>query len=80
MLRLHRDNSLNDVIIELGTTQFVPTSAAEYAGNERLLRGVFGYKALPSKAPPPPTTAPPGAPGTTPAKPTGLQIEATRGG
>jgi len=80
MLRLHRDNKLNDVIIELGTTQFVPTSAAEYAGNERLLRGVFGYKPLPSKAPPPPTTAPPGAPGAAPAKPTGLTIEVTRGG
>ena len=65
------------MIIELGTTQFLPATAAEYAGNERLLRGVFGYKPLPSKAPPPPTAPPPGA---TPAKPTGLQIEATRGG
>lgn len=57
MLRLHKDNSLYDVINELGATQFVPASAAEYAGNERLLRDVFGYQAVSrTKTMPQPTT------------------------
>jgi hypothetical protein len=51
MLRLHEDNSLYDIINELGATQFVPATAADYAGNERLLRGVFGYKPLQKTAP-----------------------------
>ncbi|KFN42891.1 phosphate/phosphite/phosphonate ABC transporter substrate-binding protein [Arenimonas oryziterrae] len=79
MLRLHRDTTAFEVINELGTAQFVPTTAAEYTGNERLLRGVFGYQAVPGKTLPPPQTVP--APGTTPAKPAaGFSIEASRGG
>jgi hypothetical protein len=50
MLVLHKDNSLYDVINELGATQFVPATAAEYAGNERLLRDVFGYSPVPGTA------------------------------
>jgi hypothetical protein len=30
----------------LGATQFVTATAADYAGSERLLRGVFGYQPL----------------------------------
>jgi len=76
LLRLHKDNSLFEVISELGATQFVPTTAAEYAGNERLLRGVFGYQPLPgSRTAPAPTTAP----GVEPPKEQGLSIKAKRG-
>jgi hypothetical protein len=52
MLKLHEDDSLYEVLVELGASQFVPATAAEYAGNERLLRGVFGYKAKPAAAAP----------------------------
>jgi hypothetical protein len=48
MLKLHQDDSLYEVLVELGASQFVETTAAEYAGAERLLRGVFGYKAKPA--------------------------------
>ena len=75
LLRLHKDPALFDVISELGATQFVSAAAADYAGNERLLRGVFGYQPLPGRALPA-ATAPPGA---DPAKPTGLSIKAKRG-
>lgn len=72
LLRLHKDQTLYDVINELGATQFVRANAADYAGSERLLRGVFGYQPLPSR----PGTA---APGTKPA-PQGISIKAERGG
>jgi len=52
MLKLHEDASLYEVLVELGASQFVPASAAEYAGSERLLRGVFGYKAKAAGAAP----------------------------
>ena len=45
MLKLHEDNALYEVLAELGTTQFVAADREAYAGSERLLRGVFGYKA-----------------------------------
>jgi ABC-type phosphate/phosphonate transport system substrate-binding protein len=60
LLRLHRDSSLNEVLVELGTTQFVPANTSDYAGSERLLRGVFGYVPLAPR---------PAAPATAPAKP-----------
>ena len=77
MLRLHKDPALFDVINELGTTQFVPASAGDYAGNERLLRGVFGYQPMPSRPGAAPAVA---APGTESAPPQGLLIKAKKGG
>ena len=50
MLKLHENPALIDVLTELGTAQFVKTNAAEIAGNERMLRRVFGY---PKPAPAP---------------------------
>jgi hypothetical protein len=60
MLKLHEDNALYEVLAELGTTQFVAATSAEYGDTERLLRGVFGYKpkaggAAPVAAPVAPT-------------------------
>lgn len=52
MLKLHQDDALYEVLVELGASQFVETNAAEYKGSERLLRGVFGYKAKPGAAAP----------------------------
>jgi len=54
MLRLHQDDSLYEVLVELGANQFVEATASEYRGSERLLRGVFGYKPKPAGATPPP--------------------------
>ena len=48
MLKLHEDNALYEVLAELGTTQFVAAAREDYAGSERLLRGVFGYTAKPA--------------------------------
>ncbi|MBC7655547.1 MAG: PhnD/SsuA/transferrin family substrate-binding protein [Frankiaceae bacterium] len=73
LLRLHKDKTLFDVLSELGATQFVPANAADYAGSERLLRGVFGYQPMPSR----PGAAP--APGTS-TTPQGISIKAERGG
>ena len=64
MLKLHEDNALYEVLAELGTTQFVAANRDEYAGSERLLRGVFGYKAK-AAAPAEATAAAP-ADGTAP--------------
>jgi ABC-type phosphate/phosphonate transport system substrate-binding protein len=47
MLKLHEDETQLQVLTELGTTQFQPTSAAEYAGAEAMLSGFFGYTAKP---------------------------------
>jgi ABC-type phosphate/phosphonate transport system substrate-binding protein len=64
MLNLHKDASLNEVITELGATQFVPATRADYAGSEALLRGVFGYQALPAGARPVAPAAPAAKPAT----------------
>jgi len=81
LLALHKNPALFDVISELGATQFVPAVSADYAGNERLLRGVFGYVPLKGRPAPAAGGAPPAAPGAAPApaKPTGLSIKAKRG-
>lgn len=62
MLKLHLDNNLYDVISEIGTAKFVPTSAVAYAGSEKLLSAAYGY-ALPSYM-----TSAPAKPAVTPAK------------
>ena len=70
MLNLHKVQY--EAIGELGATQFVPASAADYAGSEALLRGVFGYQPLkgaPRPAAPVATpTAAPAAPAAPPKK------------
>lgn len=45
LLALHEDEDLYDVLVEIGATRFEPATAAEYAGAQDLLRGVFGYEA-----------------------------------
>ena len=81
LLRLHRDKALYDVISELGATQFVPATSADYAGSERLLRGVFGYQAIRGKTVPVQTTAPAAPPGAKPATTSqGFSVKAERGG
>lgn len=60
MLKLHEDTTLFDVLTEIGTSQFVETNAAEYAGAEQMLSGFFGYTPPPDSPPTAPTPA--GAP------------------
>lgn len=48
MLKLHEDASSYEVLVELGSAQFVEANAADYEGSERLLAGVFGYKPRPA--------------------------------
>jgi ABC-type phosphate/phosphonate transport system substrate-binding protein len=57
MLKLHEDPEQFVVLSELGATQFVAANAGEYAGAERLLRGVFGYKPRPEATPAPDAAA-----------------------
>jgi ABC-type phosphate/phosphonate transport system substrate-binding protein len=64
MLNLHKNAALNDVLTELGTAQFVPASAAQIRGNEKMLNRVFGYPKSAAKKPVATTTA---APAKTPA-------------
>lgn len=56
LLKLHEDESLLEVLVELGASKFEPTNAAEYAGSEAMLKGFFGYStkvAAPAAAPAP---------------------------
>lgn len=41
---LHEDPDLYDVLAELGATRFEPATAAEYAGQEKILSGFYGYR------------------------------------
>lgn len=52
LLKLHEDESLLEVLVELGTSRFEPTTAAEYAGSEAMLKGFFGYATQPAKTTP----------------------------
>ena len=61
MLKLHEDTTLFDVLTEIGTSQFVETNAAEYAGAEQMLSGFFGYTAPPNAPPAAPAATPPPA-------------------
>ena len=59
LLKLHEDEALMEVLVELGASKFEPATAAEYAGSEAMLKGFFGYTAAPSTAAPaaePPST------------------------
>ncbi len=81
LMRLSKESTSHDVLDEIGASQFVAATAADYAGNERLLRGVFGYQPMPSRSlQPTATSAPPGTPGAPAAvvQSTGLQIKAER--
>ena len=63
-----------EILDELGATGFVPATAAEYAGNERLLRDVFGYQPVRGSVP---SLVP--APGAVEAQP-GLTVKGKRTG
>lgn len=43
LLKLHEDETLFDVLTEIGASKFEPATAAEYAGAEQMLSGFFGY-------------------------------------
>ncbi len=43
MLKLHEDPDSYNTLVELGATQFEPTTAAEYVGLEQTLSSFFGY-------------------------------------
>lgn len=43
LLKLHEDAGAYEVLSELGISQFIPANAAEYDGNDRLLKSFFGY-------------------------------------
>lgn len=44
LLKLDTDADASKLLFELGVTKFVPASAAEYAGDEQVLKNYFGYK------------------------------------
>jgi ABC-type phosphate/phosphonate transport system substrate-binding protein len=67
MLQLHKDPNQNSILNEIGATQFVPATRADYVGAEVLLRDVFGYQPLRTRP----------APAANPA-PAPAQVEATR--
>lgn len=43
LLRLHEDETLYEVLVELGASKFEPATKEEYAGAELMLSGFFGY-------------------------------------
>jgi ABC-type phosphate/phosphonate transport system substrate-binding protein len=47
LLKLHEDENAYAVLSELGISQFIPASAAEYDGSDRLLKSFCGYKDIP---------------------------------
>lgn len=51
LLTLHEDESLYEVLVEVGATRFEAATPAEYAGSQDLLRGVFGYRPPSEEAP-----------------------------
>lgn len=56
MLKLHEDQSVYEVLVELGASKFEPATATEYAGSEQMLKGFFGYEAKPAAAASPTAT------------------------
>ncbi len=55
LLQLHEDPELYEVLNELGVSQFVETTATEYAGSENMLKAFYGYgdDTGPRPSPPP---------------------------
>lgn len=51
LLKLHENAEAYDALNELGITQFVEATPAEYAGLEHILREFFGYQEAPTPAP-----------------------------
>ena len=49
---LHEDPALYDVLAEIGATRFLPATADEYAGQEKILSGFYGYRSTPKAAVP----------------------------
>ncbi len=45
LLKLHEDTGAYSALNELGITQFIETTAAEYAGFESILKEFYGYQA-----------------------------------
>ena len=43
LLKLDSDENTATVLIELGVTKFVPATAKDYAGTEKLLKSYIGY-------------------------------------
>lgn len=44
LLKLDTDADASKLLFELGVTKFVPATAAEYAGDEKILKNFIGYK------------------------------------
>lgn len=44
LLKLHESSAASQVLAELGVSGFKATDAAEYAGDEAILKGFFGYQ------------------------------------
>ncbi|MGH8041545.1 MAG: phosphate/phosphite/phosphonate ABC transporter substrate-binding protein [Rudaea sp.] len=44
LLKLDTDANASKILFDLGVAKFVPASAAEYAGDDQLLKNFFGYK------------------------------------
>jgi hypothetical protein len=64
LLKIHSSNDGYTALNEIGTAQFVVPNRADYVGQERMLRNVFGYKALPARP-----AAAPATPAAKPAQP-----------
>lgn len=44
LLQLHEDDSVYEVLVEIGATRFEAAQAADYVGSEKMLEGFFGYR------------------------------------
>lgn len=44
LLKLHENPEAYQVLVEIGSTRFEPASAADYRGNQEMLKGFFGYQ------------------------------------
>lgn len=44
LLKLHENPDTYQALVEIGSTRFEPASAADYRGNQEMLKGFFGYQ------------------------------------